>query len=123
MAHTPHRLPAHKPRYLMGVGTPEDLVAGVAHGVDMFDCVMPTRNARNGWLFTRFGDVKIRNAAHPRYQFEMLLLKWMHLRKLVPLMDLLGLPATARASFACYSTLTEVEQLVDAVCKAREVFA
>jgi queuine tRNA-ribosyltransferase len=53
MAHTPHRLPAHKPRYLMGVGTPEDLVAGVAHGVDMFDCVMPTRNARNGHLFTR----------------------------------------------------------------------
>ncbi len=64
MAHTPHRLPAHKPRYLMGVGTPEDLVAGVAHGVDMFDCVMPTRNARNGHLFTRFGDLKIRNAHH-----------------------------------------------------------
>ena len=56
MAHTPHRLPAHKPRYLMGVGTPEDLVEGVAQGVDMFDCVMPTRNARNGSLFTRFGD-------------------------------------------------------------------
>ena len=64
MAHTPHRLPAHKPRYLMGVGTPADLVEGVACGVDMFDCVMPTRNARNGHLFTRFGDVKIRNAAH-----------------------------------------------------------
>jgi len=64
MAHTPHRLPAHKPRYLMGVGTPEDLVQGVAHGVDMFDCVMPTRNARNGHLFTRFGDLKIRNARH-----------------------------------------------------------
>jgi queuine tRNA-ribosyltransferase len=64
MAHTPHRLPAHKPRYLMGVGTPEDLVAGVAHGVDMFDCVRPTRNARNGHLFTRFGDLKIRNAKH-----------------------------------------------------------
>jgi queuine tRNA-ribosyltransferase len=47
MAHTPHRLPAHKPRYLMGVGTPEDLVEGVACGVDMFDCVMPTRNARH----------------------------------------------------------------------------
>ncbi len=62
MAHTPHRLPAHKPRYLMGVGTPEDLVEGVAHGVDMFDCVMPTRNARNGHLFTRFGDLRIRNA-------------------------------------------------------------
>ncbi len=62
MAHTPHRLPAHKPRYLMGVGTPEDLVEGVAQGVDMFDCVMPTRNARNGHLFTRFGDLRIRNA-------------------------------------------------------------
>ncbi|MEQ1685673.1 MAG: tRNA guanosine(34) transglycosylase Tgt [Burkholderiaceae bacterium] len=64
VAHTPHRLPAHKPRYLMGVGTPEDLVDGVAAGVDMFDCVMPTRNARNGHLFTRFGDLKIRNARH-----------------------------------------------------------
>ena len=64
MAHTPHQLPAHKPRYLMGVGTPEDLVAGVACGVDMFDCVMPTRNARNGHLFTRFGDLKLRNARH-----------------------------------------------------------
>jgi queuine tRNA-ribosyltransferase len=64
MAHTPHRLPANKPRYLMGVGTPEDLVEGVLNGVDMFDCVMPTRNARNGHLFTRFGDLKIRNARH-----------------------------------------------------------
>jgi queuine tRNA-ribosyltransferase len=64
VAHTPQRLPAHKPRYLMGVGTPQDLVDGVAHGVDLFDCVMPTRNARNGHLFTRFGDLKIRNARH-----------------------------------------------------------
>ncbi|MDE2147582.1 MAG: tRNA guanosine(34) transglycosylase Tgt [Burkholderiales bacterium] len=64
MAHTPQRLPAHKPRYLMGVGTPEDLVEGVACGVDLFDCVMPTRNARNGHLFTRYGDLKIRNARH-----------------------------------------------------------
>jgi queuine tRNA-ribosyltransferase len=64
MAHTPRLLPAHKPRYLMGVGTPEDLVQGVADGVDMFDCVMPTRNARNGHLFTRHGDLKIRNARH-----------------------------------------------------------
>ena len=62
LAHTPHRLPAGKPRYLMGVGTPEDLVQGVADGVDMFDCVMPTRNARNGHLFTRFGDLRLRNA-------------------------------------------------------------
>ncbi len=64
VAHTPQRLPAGKPRYLMGVGTPEDLVDGVAAGVDMFDCVMPTRNARNGHLFTRFGDLKVRNARH-----------------------------------------------------------
>ena len=64
MAHTPHRLPAHKPRYLMGVGTPEDLIEGVAQGVDMFDCVMPTRNARNGSIFTRYGDLKLRNARH-----------------------------------------------------------
>ena len=56
------KLPTHKPRYLMGVGTPEDLVAGVAAGVDMFDCVMPTRNARNGHLFTRFGDLRLRNS-------------------------------------------------------------
>jgi queuine tRNA-ribosyltransferase len=58
------RLPAGAPRYLMGVGTPEDLVEAVAAGIDMFDCVLPTRNARNGWLFTRHGDVKIRNAAY-----------------------------------------------------------
>ena len=58
------RMPAARPRYLMGVGTPEDLVAGVSAGIDMFDCVLPTRNARNGWLFTRYGDVKIRNARH-----------------------------------------------------------
>ena len=64
MAHTPHRLPAHKPRYLMGVGTPEDLIEGVVQGVDMFDCVMPTRNARNGTIFTRHGDLKLRNARH-----------------------------------------------------------
>ena len=64
LAHIGPRLPADKPHYLMGVGTPEDLMAGVAAGIDMFDCVMPTRNARNGWLFTRFGDIKIRNAQH-----------------------------------------------------------
>jgi queuine tRNA-ribosyltransferase len=62
--HVGPRLPVNAPRYLMGVGTPEDLVQGVSHGIDMFDCVMPTRNARNGWLFTRFGDVKIRNARY-----------------------------------------------------------
>jgi queuine tRNA-ribosyltransferase len=64
LAHTAPRLPADRPRYLMGVGTPEDLVDAVAAGIDMFDCVLPTRNARNGWLFTRFGDVKIRNARY-----------------------------------------------------------
>ena len=64
LRHIAPRLPADKPRYLMGVGTPEDLVAGVAAGVDMFDCVMPTRNARNGHLFTRFGDIRLNNARY-----------------------------------------------------------
>jgi len=64
LAHVGPKLPENKPHYLMGVGTPEDLVEGVANGVDMFDCVMPTRNARNGWLFTRFGDIKIKNARY-----------------------------------------------------------
>ncbi|XZG71908.1 tRNA guanosine(34) transglycosylase Tgt [Chitinibacteraceae bacterium HSL-7] len=67
LAHTAPKLPEHKPRYLMGVGTPEDLVFAVGQGVDMFDCVMPTRNARNGMLFTRYGDVRIKNA---RYRME-----------------------------------------------------
>jgi queuine tRNA-ribosyltransferase len=62
--HTTPQLPADRPRYLMGMGTPEDLIEAVQAGVDMFDCVLPTRNARNGWLFTRSGDVKIRNAQH-----------------------------------------------------------
>ncbi|MDQ9168899.1 tRNA guanosine(34) transglycosylase Tgt [Oxalobacteraceae bacterium R-40] len=64
LQHVGPHLPADKPHYLMGVGTPEDLVDGVANGIDMFDCVMPTRNARNGWLFTRFGDIKIKNAKY-----------------------------------------------------------
>jgi queuine tRNA-ribosyltransferase len=64
LSHTAPRLPEDKPRYLMGVGTPEDLVDGVTAGVDMFDCVMPTRNARNGWLFTRWGDIKLRNSRY-----------------------------------------------------------
>jgi queuine tRNA-ribosyltransferase len=63
-AYVSPRLPAEAPRYLMGVGTPEDIVEAVGNGIDMFDCVLPTRNARNGWLFTRRGDVKIRNARH-----------------------------------------------------------
>lgn len=64
LAHTAPKMPVDKPRYLMGVGTPEDLVNAVDQGVDMFDCVMPTRNARNGWLFTQYGDVKIKNATY-----------------------------------------------------------
>jgi queuine tRNA-ribosyltransferase len=64
LAHVAPRLPRERPRYLMGVGTPEDIVEAVGQGIDMFDCVLPTRNARNGWLFTRFGDVKIKNARH-----------------------------------------------------------
>jgi queuine tRNA-ribosyltransferase len=63
-AHVATRLPDDKPRYLMGVGTPEDIVEAVTNGIDMFDCVLPTRNARNGWLYTRHGDIKIRNARH-----------------------------------------------------------
>ena len=63
---TAARMPQNKPRYLMGVGTPEDLVEGVSRGIDMFDCVMPTRNARNGYLFTSTGVIKIRNAEHKR---------------------------------------------------------
>lgn len=62
--HTAPKIPAHKPRYLMGVGKPEDIVESVRRGIDMFDCVMPTRNARNGHLFVNDGVVKIRNAKH-----------------------------------------------------------
>jgi queuine tRNA-ribosyltransferase len=62
MRHTAPLLPEEKPRYLMGVGTPEDLLDGVAAGIDMFDCVMPTRNARNGTLFTSNGKLHIKNA-------------------------------------------------------------
>ena len=64
LQHTAPRLPADKPRYLMGVGTPSDLIAAVSAGVDMFDCVLPTRNARNGWLYTSEGVVKLRNARY-----------------------------------------------------------
>jgi queuine tRNA-ribosyltransferase len=64
LAHTAPRLPEHQARYLMGVGTPEDLIVGVQHGIDLFDCVMPTRNARNGHLFTRYGDIKIKQARY-----------------------------------------------------------
>ncbi|MGV3628401.1 MAG: tRNA guanosine(34) transglycosylase Tgt [Betaproteobacteria bacterium] len=64
LRHTSPRLPADRPRYLMGVGTPADIVAAVSAGIDMFDCVLPTRNARNGWLYTRHGVVKLRNARY-----------------------------------------------------------
>lgn len=64
LTYLPQEMPADKPRYLMGVGTPLDIVEAVASGIDMFDCVMPTRNARNGHLFTSEGVVKIRNAKH-----------------------------------------------------------
>ena len=64
LKHVAPRLPAERPRYLMGVGTPEDLVEAVALGIDMFDCVLPTRNARNGWIYTRHGTIKLRNAQY-----------------------------------------------------------
>jgi queuine tRNA-ribosyltransferase len=64
VSHTTPFLPPERPRYLMGVGTPEDIVEAVAHGVDMFDCVLPTRNARNGQLFTRTGRINIKNAQY-----------------------------------------------------------
>ena len=65
--HLMPQMPARQPRYLMGVGRPEDIVEAVRRGIDMFDCVMPTRNARNGHLFTQYGDIRIRNA---KYQFD-----------------------------------------------------
>ena len=64
LEHIAPQLPKDKPRYLMGVGTPEDIVNAVGQGMDMFDCVLPTRNARNGWIFTRHGTIKLRNAQY-----------------------------------------------------------
>jgi queuine tRNA-ribosyltransferase len=64
LGHIVPRMPQERPRYLMGMGTPEDLVGAVDAGIDMMDCVLPTRNARNGWLFTRYGDIRIRNARY-----------------------------------------------------------
>ena len=64
LAHTARALPGEKPRYLMGVGTPNDIVEAVGAGIDLFDCVLPTRNARNGWLYTHSGVVKLRNARY-----------------------------------------------------------
>jgi len=64
LRHTARQLPDAQPRYLMGVGTPEDIADAVEAGIDLFDCVLPTRNARNGWLFTRHGTVKLRNSRY-----------------------------------------------------------
>tara|TARA_B100000686_G_scaffold349493_1_gene443019 strand:- start:1675 stop:2784 length:1110 start_codon:yes stop_codon:yes gene_type:complete len=64
LKHSIHQFPINKPRYLMGVGTPADIINAVSQGVDMFDCVLPTRNARNGWLFTRNGIIKLRNSQY-----------------------------------------------------------
>ncbi len=64
LRHTAPQLPSGAPRYLMGVGTPADIVDAVENGIDMFDCVMPTRNARNGWIFTRNGTIRLRNARY-----------------------------------------------------------
>jgi len=64
LKHTAPLLPPDKPRYLMGVGTPSDIVNAVGQGIDMFDCVLPTRNARNGWLYTRHGLIKLRNSQY-----------------------------------------------------------
>jgi queuine tRNA-ribosyltransferase len=64
LAYLAPRMPSARPRYLMGMGTPEDIIEAVAGGIDMMDCVLPTRNARNGWLFTRHGDIRIRNARY-----------------------------------------------------------
>lgn len=67
LTHTAPQLPANQPRYLMGVGTPADIVYAVSQGIDLFDCVLPTRNARNGWLYTRQGILKLRNS---RYRLD-----------------------------------------------------
>jgi len=64
LKHTAPQLPADRPRYLMGVGTPQDIATAVASGIDLFDCVLPTRNARNGWVYTRSGVIKLRNARY-----------------------------------------------------------
>jgi queuine tRNA-ribosyltransferase len=66
VGHTAEQLPVDRPRYLMGVGMPDDLVESVARGIDLFDCVLPTRNARNGQLFTRRGPISIKNARYAR---------------------------------------------------------
>src|SRR5262245_22789846 len=100
MRHAAQALPADRPRYLMGVGTPEDIAEAVAAGLDMFDCVLPTRNARNGWLFTRFGDIKIRNA---RYRDDTR-----------PLDETCGCPTCARFSRGYLHHLQRVNEILGA---------
>ena len=100
LEHIAPRLPSECPRYLMGVGTPEDLVDGVTRGIDLFDCVLPTRNARNGWLFTRYGDLKLRNA---RYKDDMR-----------PVDETCGCPACRQFSRAYLHHLSRVGEILGA---------
>ena len=100
LAHTAPRLPTDRPRYLMGVGTPEDLIEAIGTGIDMFDCVLPTRNARNGWLFTRYGDIKLRNA---RYRGD-----------LAPIDETCGCPACRSFSRAYLHHLQRVNEILGA---------
>ncbi|MBC8118570.1 MAG: tRNA guanosine(34) transglycosylase Tgt [Burkholderiaceae bacterium] len=100
LTHTGPRLPAAAPRYLMGVGTPEDLIDAIAVGIDMFDCVLPTRNARNGWLFTRYGDLKLRNS---RYRAD-----------LAPLDETCGCPTCRTFTRAYLHHLQRVNEILGA---------
>ncbi len=100
LAHTAPKMPADKPRYLMGVGTPEDLIEAIGAGIDMFDCVLPTRNARNGWLFTRYGDIKLRNS---RYRTDT-----------APPDETCGCPACRRFSRAYLHHLQRVNEILGA---------
>ncbi len=98
LAHIAPRMPADKPRYLMGVGTPEDLIEAIGAGIDMFDCVLPTRNARNGWLFTRYGDLKLRNS---RYRTDT-----------APLDETCGCPTCRRFTRAYLHHLQRVNEIL-----------
>jgi queuine tRNA-ribosyltransferase len=100
LAHTAPRMPADRPRYLMGVGTPEDLIEAIGVGIDMFDCVLPTRNARNGWLFTRYGDIKLRNR---RYRTDT-----------APPDETCGCPACRRFTRAYLHHLQRVNEILGA---------
>ena len=100
LAHTAPRMPAARPRYLMGVGTPEDLIEAISVGIDMFDCVLPTRNARNGWLFTRYGDIKLRNR---RYRTDT-----------APADETCGCPACQRFTRAYLHHLQRVNEILGA---------